>query len=239
MRAAPLHMPTIPRTRRAVVLLSASLLGALAPTSALAGQSDLTVTEAYIQTNSRFVQVAASRIHPMEAALQGLLRQVRGDCPKAAARSPEDPDSEQLSNEVIGAMVLRAGSLIRPAAEAFVAAAGHLAWSQGSLTRVVHRYVGDVRALTGLAQPTLCSDVEAWAASGFRTLPASTIAFDAVFMPNWVAAGELPAGLAASETRAERPMLNRTTQLESDLTELEAREVQTWGEIMNTLGLWP
>ncbi len=239
MRAAPRRMPTIPRTRCAAVLLSASLLGALAPTSALAGQSDLTATEAYIQANSRFVHAAASRIHPMEAALQSLLGQVRAECPEAAAGSPEDTDSEQLSNEVIGAMVLRAGSLIRPAAEAFLAAAGHLAWSDGRLTRVVHGYLANVRALSDLAQPRLCSDVQTWAASGFRTLPASTAAFDAVFMANWVAAGELPAALAPYETPAERPLLNRTTRLESELTELEAREAATWREIMNTLELEP
>jgi hypothetical protein len=65
------------------------------------------------------------------------------------------------------------------------------------------------------------------------------VRFDAVFMPNWVAAGDLPADLARFETAAERPLLTRTEHMESELTELEAREVETWGQIMNTLELWP
>jgi hypothetical protein len=223
----------------AVLLLSTMTGVAVAPASAIAGQGDLAATQAYIQANYRLVQAAASRIHRIEAALHRVLAQVRSECPMAAANSPQDPESTQLSNEVIGAMVTAAVALDRPAGREFVSAAGRLTWSNGTLTRTVHAYVGKVRTLVALAQPRLCGDVESWAASGFRTLPASTISFAPRFMFAWVAPGELPAALAPYETPEDRRIVHRTSHLEEQFTELEAREVETWGQIMNALDLWP
>jgi hypothetical protein len=229
---------TLP-ARLGLALLATLAAVALAPATSLAGQRDAAATEAYIQANYRLVQAAASNIHPIEATLRGLLAQVRGECPMAAAGSPQDAQSTQLSNEVIGAMVLTAGRLILPAARRFVSAAGRLTWSNPGLTRTVHAYVSKVRTLVALTPPNLCSDVESWAASSFHTLPATTVAFAPRFSSAWVAPGELPAALAQYETAAERPLLQRTNHLESEFTELEAREVETWGQIMNAVELWP
>jgi hypothetical protein len=74
----------------------------LAPTTALAAPSDIAATRAYVQANYRLVQAAVSKIGPIEATLRGVLSKVRRECPMAAAGSPQDPNSEQLSNEVIG-----------------------------------------------------------------------------------------------------------------------------------------
>jgi len=157
----------------------------------------------------------------------------------AAAGSPQDAQSTQLSNEVIGAMVTAVVHLDPLAAREFVSAAGPLTWSNRALTRTVHAYISKVKTLAALAPPKLCSDIESWAASGFRTLPASTIGFAPRFMSAWVAPGELPTALARYETAAEDPLLQRTNHLESEFTELEAREVETWSQIMNALALWP
>ena len=75
--------------------------------------------------------------------------------------------------------------------------------------------------------------------SGFATLPASTLAFSPRFMSAWVAPGELPPALARFQSPAERPLLARIAHLEEQFTDLEAREVETWGQIMNVLDLWP
>jgi len=58
-------------------------------------------------------------------------------------------------------------------------------------------------------------------------------------MSVWIAPGELPAALARYETAQERPLLRATSRLEQEFTEMEARAVETWGEIMNTLALLP
>ena len=225
--------------RLVLALLAALLASALAPAGSLAAGGDAAATRAYIQANYRLVQAASARSAQIEAAIHGVLRQVRQECPMAAASSPQDTDSEQLSNEVIGAMVTAAVRLDLPAGRAFVSAAGRLTWSNGSLTRTIHAYVAKVRTLITIGEPSLCADVRAWAASGFHALPAATLAFAPRFIGAWVAPGELPAALAHYETAEERPLLARTRRLEEQFSNLEAREVETWGQIMNALALWP
>jgi hypothetical protein len=220
-------------------LLATLAAVALAPAAALAGPGDAVSTKAYIQANYRLVQAAAARTRPIEAALHGVLARVRAECPLAAAGSPQDGESTQLSNEVIGALVTAAVGLDRPAGRRFVSAAAHLSWSDRGLTSAVRSYVGKVRVLVALAPPKLCGDLRSWAASGFRALPGSTISFAPRFMSVWVAPGELPAALARHETPDDRRLVARTRQLEERFSELEAREVETWGQIMNALDLWP
>jgi hypothetical protein len=230
------------RARFAVAaLLSCVILAPAArPASAQAGAADAAATRAYIEANYGLVHLVASRIGPIETELQGVLAQVRSECPAAAAHSPQDTDSEQLSNEVIGTLVETAVRLlVHPPSLRFVLVAGALKWSDHALTRTIHAYVAKVETLATVGVPSLCSDVRVWAASGFHTLPGSTVDFDSRFIPNWVSAGELPAALAPSETPSERPLIRRTQRLEEEVAELEAREVETWGRIMDALGLWP
>ena len=201
VRAARAAAGRSPTRASLAVLLASLLLGvALLPTSALAAPGDGASTKAYIQANYRLVQAAVSRIHPIEAALHSVLSDVRRECPMAAAGSPQDADSEQLSNEVIGALVTAAVALDRSAGREFASAARGLTWSNRALTRTIHAYVGKVTTLIALAPPTLCSDVKSWAGSAFLVLPASTMSFAPRFMSAWVAPGELPAALAPYET---------------------------------------
>ncbi len=223
------------------VVVALSILGlAVCPAGASAGQADVAATRTYLEVNYGFVQLVVSRIKPIEAALHGDLAKVRGECPAAAAGSPQDPQSTQLSNEVIGTLVeSTVPLLVHPAALRFLLVAGGLRWSDAGLTRTIHSYVGKLEKMAILGVPSICADVRAWVASGYTTLPIPTVTFDAQFMPNWVSAGELPAGLARYGTAAERPLLRRTRNLEQAVAELEAREVETWSQIMDTLGLSP
>jgi hypothetical protein len=233
--------PSIVSVRLVLPLLATLAALALGPSSALAGQGNIATTRAYLQANYRLVQLTASKIRPIEATLRGVRAQVLRECPMAAAGSPQDTDSEQLSNEVIGAMVTASVHLVeaRPSQE-YVRTAARLTWSNGALTRAVHAYANKALGLVALAPPTLCADVNSWATSGFRTLPASTAAFAPRFMSLWIAPGELPPALARYETAQERPLLRRTSRLEKQFTEMEAHAgVETWGEIMDGLGLLP
>jgi hypothetical protein len=93
--------------------------------------------------------------------------------------------------------------------------------------------------MASLPVPALCADVRSWVASGYKTLPASTTSFSPRFINAWVAVGMLPPGLARFEGASERALAARVTRLESALADFEAREVETWGDIMTTLGLNP
>jgi hypothetical protein len=210
---------------------------ALAPASAAA--SDASSTHAYVRANYRLVQTAARKIPSGEAAIASLLRRIRQECPGAASAGPQNSQSTQLSNEVIGAMVTTAMDSDLPSIRQFIHAAGGLRWSSGSLTRAVRSYVGKLKTLISLHPPDVCADIRSWAASGYQQLPAATTAFDARFMPSWVALGELPAGLSRHESAADRSLARTSGQRESRLGDFEAREVENWGRIMNALELYP
>jgi hypothetical protein len=49
----------------------------------------------------------------------------------------------------------------------------------------------------------------------------------------------LPGRLAAYETAQERGALARTRAIEVQITDAEARAVESWGKIMNELGVEP
>ncbi len=224
----------------ALLCSMACLAPAALPASAQAGGGDAATTRTYLEVNYRFVKDVASKIPSIERALHATSTQVRGECPKAAAGSPQNTDSEQLSNEVIGTLVDTAVPLlVRPASLRFILVAGALKWSDRALTRTIQGYVAKLKTLGTLGVPSLCSDVRVWAAGGFRTLPGSTVRFSKRFMANWVSAGELPAALARYETPAERSLIRRTKLLEGKVADLEAREVETWGQIMDGLELAP
>jgi hypothetical protein len=131
---------------------------ALAPSSALAARSDAAATKTYIQVNHRLVQEAVARILPVEATLHGVLAQIRTECPRAAANSPEDTDSEQLSNEVIGTMVTAVVHHALPFPHEYLNVVNGLRWSQPTLNRTIHSYAANVEALEALPEPKLCAD---------------------------------------------------------------------------------
>jgi hypothetical protein len=223
------------RARTAVALL-AVVFCVCAPA---ARASDSSTTHAYLEANYTLLLSARAHLRAGEAAPRKLLAALRHECPQAAHGSPQDENSTQVSDEVIGAMVIGAYRLDLPAIRRYVAAARRLRWRSSSLTRAVHAYAGQLRVLAALSPPPLCADIHAWAASGYRTLGAGTVQFDRRFMPNWVAIGLVPAGLARFEGAAERSIVRRSTAIESDISEAEARAVFSWGKITEELEVWP
>jgi hypothetical protein len=224
--------------RRSLLLMAVLLLGVV-QTPALASPADASTTHAYIQANYALVQYGAARLGTAQRLIDGVLHKTKSLCPKAAFNSPQNPESTQLSNEVIGAMVLAAIHAAAPEINTYLRVAERSHWGNRALTRKIHAYASKLKTISRLAPPNLCGDVKAWAASGFHTLPASTVRFGQRFMPNWVALGEVPALLKRYASPDERVLLKRTNTLELRITDFEARAVETWGKIMETLVLYP
>src|SRR6185312_5434720 len=221
-------------TRRWVfAVVAASVLAASGTGTAQA--SDRSATAAYVRANYALVAAGHANLSASIAAYRGVLKKVTRDCPRAAEGSPQNPDSTKLSNEVIGAMVLSAGVADRPAIARYVRAVKSLSWSNRGTTRAVRTYATSLRKLYGLSIPELCGDIRAWKASGYKTLPSSTVSFVEVFYPNWVALGLQPPGLARFEGSTERRLAKTAARFEYQLTNAEAEAVETWGKIMNAL----
>ena len=213
------------------------LLLALVP--AVARASDASATETYLRANYALVKAGHANLGASIAGYKGVLKAVKRHCPRAAAESPQNPESTQLSNEVIGTMVLTAGKPDRPAIQSYLRAVSGLRWSSASVTRAVKGYASMLRKLYNLPVPDLCGDVGAWAASHFKSLPASTVSFVKVFYPNWVALGLLPGSLSRFESSQGRALARSSARFEYQITNVEAEAVETWGDIMDELVLYP
>jgi len=222
--------------RPALLALAVAAVAALAPPAASA--SNASATRAYLNANYALVHAAHTRIHQVESTLRGLLARIRSECPLAAKDSPEETQSEQLSNEVIGTMVLTAIHLDLPAGRDYVKAVRSLSWSNASLTRSVRAYAKKVEKIIGLPIPKLCDDVRSWAGSGYTALPSATRPFDSAFLDAWVSPGFLPGAMKPYEGGLGS-LVRQTEKQEMDIVELEAREVETWGRIMDSLELQP
>jgi hypothetical protein len=229
-----------------IPILAAVLVAAVAPATALAGKGshtraqDIATTKTYIQADYTLAHTARINMQTGEAALESLQQTLSAECPMAAAASPENEAAAALSNEVIGAMsvvFIRADVQV---VDGFAETVAHLHWSNQKLTRKIKAYAAKFKVLATLEEPDVCGDVRAWAASGYRTLPASTTQFDERYKANNVGIGEVPTHLLAPyEDSHERGVLALTRQFESELVDAEARAVAQWSKILNALELQP
>jgi hypothetical protein len=229
-----------------ISILAATLAVAIAPTQALAGTGhhaaagNIATTKAYIQADYTLAHTARINMQTGEAALESLRQTLSAECPKAAVASPENEAASALSNEVIGAMSVVFIRADVQAVDAFAETVAQLHWSNQRLTRKVTIYATRFKALAALEMPDVCADVRAWAASGYRTLPASTTQFDERYKANNVGIGEVPARLLAPyEDPRERGVLVLTRRFESELVDAEARAVKPWSKILDALELQP
>src|SRR5258708_31275006 len=125
--------------RRLPVAAGAILLLALVP--AVARASDASATEAYLRAKYALVKDGATQLGASNAGYKSVLSTVKRSCPRAASGSPQNPESTQLSNEVIGAMVLTAGKPDRLAIRAYLRAIAGLRWSSSGVTRADRKSV--------------------------------------------------------------------------------------------------
>jgi hypothetical protein len=183
-----------------------AVLGLAGPTVASADPADVASTHAYLQANYTVVAYFDAHIPAVRAEIATVLTEVRRECPMVATGSPENVDSEQLSDEVIGTIVTTVVQHHLPPTLRAIQTAEPLRWSNGALTRKIRAYSAKAKELTTLAIPNLCGDVKSWVASGFHTLPANTVSFDKRFLSSWVAPGFLPAALSPYETSQDRAL---------------------------------
>jgi len=224
--------------RKLVLTVVALVLLAAAP-AALGASGDASASQAYVRANYALVAVGHARLASAEDTLQGLLKRMRSECPMVVAGSPQDEASEKLTWEIAATMRLVVFRRIAGPIGAFARTVGRLHWSDGALTRGVHDYARRLNAEATAPAPDLCADLRAWKASGYTKLPSDTLPFDNSYYPVQ-AIGMLPKGkLAPSLSPAERPLLQRTSQLEGQLLDFEANAVETWGSIMDAVALNP
>jgi hypothetical protein len=227
--------------RGTALTLSATLaaLGscaAMLPSPALAA-SDVATTEAYVRANYALVSTGDRLIPTAHARILALRERLRRECPAIVAGSPQDEDSEKLTWELIGAMTIAGYRPGLAAATTFSKAVSKLTWSSASLTRAVRRYTRQGLAEVRTPPPDICGDLRAWKASGYKTLPESTVRFRKTFYENYVGVGFMPRQLARLVPSSQKALVQRARHYEEAIAEFEALEVETFGEIIDSLGL--
>lgn len=227
--------------RGAVVTLSATLaaLGSCAalPASPALAASDGATTEAYLRANYALVSTGHRLIPTAHARILALRERLRSECPHLVAGSPQNEDSEKLTWELIGAMTIAGYQPGLAAATKFSRAVAKLSWSSASLTRAVRRYTRQGLAEVRTPPPDVCGDLRAWKASGYTALPSTTIHFRKTFYENYVGVGFMPPQLARLVPASQKALAQRSRRYEEALAEFEAHEVETFGEIIDLLGL--
>jgi hypothetical protein len=225
--------------RGASILLAVLGLASVTP-AAFANSGDVAATGAYIRAGYTTLRIATADLATTRTALVGLTRQITGQCPRAAAGSPQNHDSEQLSNEVVGALTVTAYRTDAGAIATFARAVRGLRWSNRTLTRAVATSATRLRGNSTLAAPDVCGDVEAWVASGFQTLPASAVQFNRRYSAVDIEAEEVPLRLFAPYERGDdASLLRHIERFEASIAEFEASAVKYYAQIMNTLELQP
>jgi hypothetical protein len=225
---------------RSLALTALSLLVlALAPTVACAASADRAASEAYVRANYALVRAGQAKLASAEAALQGLLANIKRECPHVVAGSPQDEASEKLTWEIAAAMRVVAFHRVAGPIAAFARTVRTLHWSNAGLTRSVRDYARRLSAEAATTAPDFCADLRTWKASGYTKLPSGTLPFVNAFYPVQ-AIGMLPKRqLTPYLSGAQSAVLARTNQIEGQLSDFEANAVETWGKIMDAVELNP
>jgi hypothetical protein len=231
-------------TRR---LVSGSVLPGLAcvalaasPQAALARSGDVAATQALAHATDTLVRAAHPDIHRGLAAVKSFANQTAAQCPQVAMGSPQDHDSEQLDNEVVGAMTAVGYHTAAGPIATFARAVKGLHWSNPRLTRAVRTFATKLKGLSTLAVPNLCGDIGGWVASGYMTLPASTVQFNQRYSAVDTEAEETPLIIRLATPYAlpsDVPILHHVERFEAQLAEAEAGAVEYYSHLMDTIDL--
>jgi hypothetical protein len=207
------------------------------PATSLAASKDQKATRAYVLASYSLIRAARASIPAAEAEVATLNQQIGAECPHAAPESPQNNESEQLADEVAGALWSIVYHLDAPAISRFTSIVRPLRWSNHEITGTAERYVKSLRQLTALTMPSLCTDVRAWVASGFHTVPSSTVTFDKYFS-SIEATPISPKLLMPYEGKAEQQLAARTAHLEVLLGHAESTiGFDDWSSVLETVGV--
>jgi hypothetical protein len=223
-----------------LVLVLVGFALAAMPPAALAKPGDVAATQALANAAKTLLRAARPDIPKGLAAVKSYANEVAAQCPKAAAGSPQNHDSEQLDNEVVGAMTVVGYRTAAAPIATFARAVKGLHWSNHRLTRAVKVYATKLKKLVSLTVPNLCGDVQEWAASGYNTLTASTVQFNQHYTAVDPEAEEGPLIMRLVEpyaTPADVPLFHSIENFESQLAEAEAHAVFDYTHVMNTMEL--
>jgi hypothetical protein len=162
---------------RCAGLLALVFVFLIAPPTASSRGNDVRTTLAYLRAEEHAVDEAIVALSAARASARGLVNEVSVQCPHVLAHTLSNRHSPEVLEEVSSALAIAFARPLTRSRLSFVVAVEHLAWTNPRLTRLVHLQAAQNRAQAALLSPPLCRDLLAWAASGYKALPPSTVRF--------------------------------------------------------------
>ena len=269
----------INRVRRLVVvtlvLLAMASTAALAA-GARPTPEDASATHAYLIASNTFAEAELRNLPQSNAAMEATAARISGECPgvlagappaeqelsstSLQAQSPLSPRAEgerrrqstqrgDLQSELSIALEDARAQPNREATEALISALTPLRWSSPTMTVLVHLTVASVQTELELPVPSVCADVNEWAASGFKTLsPVSKDiarhdeallkdAFELIAIVAQTHAKSVTEFLAPVENASDRAIAQRSQTLKAELQSSTVSTKKTLKDLEATVGL--
>jgi hypothetical protein len=210
---------------------------ALAPASAVAASSNGASTHAFILANYAFVRTSDARVSVMTRKTRERMKALLKECRGAANGEPQDEQAYKLGYEAAGALWSSSYRADAGPIAKLVRATARLRWSNAKTAAEVKRYVSSLQGLAKLPLPPVCADIVSWKESGFQSLPARTLRFDA--MLETLEATPVPSRLLTPyEQPGDAPLLKRTKEIETKLLNVETLTGgNDWFRLVEGLGL--
>jgi len=218
-----------------VIAAALAAVAALLPTPAAA--SDASATHAYIQADFALARAGVAGVGRAQARIHAYNKELAKQCPRIAHGAPQTEAGQTMSAEVVDALWSLAYGANAAPINKFLAKVSRLHWSNHAITRAAVRFARSWHELATLPLPPLCTDIAAWKASGFQTIPPSLSR--AVEHAESIHPKPLPARLLAPfASGSDRSTYTRAARLERKVGESEFELGQDdWLEVLDTLEL--
>lgn len=212
---------------------------AVAPAPALASAQDAAATHTAVAAAYALARASVAAIPVAQGRIQSYKRKLAAECPDAGAGTPETEASEPMSKEVAAALwSIEYGTAAGPI-KSFQKALRSLHWTNGRFDRAVHSYASNLTGLATIPLPNLCSDVRAWKAGNFTTVPKDVLEIDERVEP--FSLPFIPWGLVAPYVHGHDASLVRYikgAELKTEEAEFMLGQ-KDWYQVIETLGLAP
>lgn len=224
---------------RRLLASTVALAFAVAPAPALASAQDASATHAAISAGYALARVSVAAIPIAQGKIQGYNRKLAAECPNAGAGTPETEVSEPMSKEVAAALWSIEYGSTASAIKTFAKAIRPLHWTSARFDRAEHKYAATLTGLATIRLPDLCSDVRAWKAGGFTSVPKDVVEIDEHVEP--LQLPQIPWGQVAPYVRGrDASQLTYIKRAETKTAEAEFMLGQKdWYQVNETLGLGP
>jgi hypothetical protein len=220
-----------------MAMIVTMLVLGVAPATAMGTPRDVASTHAYIRANYVLTRATKAKVKAAQANVEAEVHKLGEECPNVGVGSPQNEESQHFSYEVVVALWAASYATDAGPIRTFANSVRRLHWSNPQLTHRAQRYARALQALATLQTPTICADVNAWKASGFKTVPSATIQLDR--RVEAIEAKTIPPSLLARyEQPTDKPILATTTRIETQLEQIEtAVGFNDWDQGLETLGL--